>query len=133
MKNALFLAVVISALTVATLSAQTVRTGSIGGTVVDESRAGIPGVTVTLTSPAIQVPQIVKVTEAAGAYQFADLPLGTYRLTFELQGFGRLVRENIELTTGFAARVDAVLKVSGVEETVTVSGQRQMAKGGRMK
>jgi hypothetical protein len=126
-------AAVISAMVVAAvlavaapLGAQTVRSGTIGGTVADESRAAIPGVTVTLTSPALQVPQIVKVTDGSGAYQFVDLPLGTYRVSFELQGFGKLVRESIELSTGFAARVDAVLKVSGLEETVTVSGQSPM-------
>lgn len=97
--------------------------GSISGTVTDESRANLPGVTVTLTSPALQTPELVTVTDLEGNYQFPELSLGTYRLVFELGGFGRLIREGIQLTTGFAARVDVTLKVAQLEETVTVSGQ----------
>jgi hypothetical protein len=104
-------------------TAQTVRTGSISGTVTDQSAAPMPGVTVTLTSPALQVPQLVKTTDGQGGYQFVDLPLGTYRVAFELSGFSRLIRDDLSLPTGFAARVDAVLKLASLEETVTVSGQ----------
>ena len=104
-------------------AAQTSRFGSISGTVADESRGALPGVTVTLTSPALQVPQIVKVTDAKGQYQFVELPTGTYRIVFELSGFARLIREDVQLPTAFAAQVDASLKVAQVEETVTVTGQ----------
>jgi hypothetical protein len=105
-----------------TAAAQT-RPGSISGTVTDESSANLPGVTVTLTSPALQTPEVTKVTDAEGKYQFPELPLGTYRLVFELGGFGRFIREGIQISTGFSARVDATLKVAALEETVTVSGQ----------
>jgi hypothetical protein len=107
----------------ATLFAQTVRSGSIGGTITDESGAALPGVSVTLTSPALQAPQLVKVSEARGEYNFPDLPPGTYKVTYELGGFATLVRDEIRLTTAFAARVDAVLKVASLQETVVVSGQ----------
>src|ERR1700681_4272847 len=78
-------------------SAQVVRFGSIDGAATDASGAALPGVTVTLTSPALQVAQIVKVTGANGEYQFVELPVGTYRVSFELAGFSRLVRENVQL------------------------------------
>ena len=42
--------------------------GSISGTVTDQSKATLPGVTVTLTSPALQTPEVTKVTDEAGAY-----------------------------------------------------------------
>jgi hypothetical protein len=106
-----------------TLGAQTVRTGSIAGTITDESGAALPGVTVTLTSPVLQVPQVVKISESKGEYQFGDLPPGSYHITYELAGFSRLVHEDVGLTTAFAARIDAVLKVASLEETVVVSGQ----------
>jgi len=107
----------------ATLAAQQVTSARINGTVTDETHAPVPGVTVTLTSPALQVPQRTTVTDNQGEYQFLELPVGTYRVSFELSGFSRLVREDIQLAAGFAARVDAGLKLSGVQETVTVSGQ----------
>ncbi len=109
-----------------TTVAQTVSSGSIGGTVTDDTGATLPGVTVTLTSPALQVQELVKVAETRGEYQFTGLPPGTYRLTYELSGFARLVREEIRVTTGFAARVDAALKVASLAETVTVTGQSPM-------
>ena len=105
------------------LAAQTVRTGSITGTVTDESKAALPGVTVTVTSSALQVPQLVEVTNARGEYEIKDLPPGTYQLVFEVTGFGKVVRPDIVLTTGFVARIDMSLKIARVEETVTVSGQ----------
>ena len=90
-----------------TVFGQQVLRGSIAGTVKDDTGAALPGVTVTVTSPALQVPQIVRVSDERGEYQVPDLPAGTYRVTYELTGFATLVREGIVLTTGFAARVDA--------------------------
>ena len=43
-------------------------------------------------------------------------------MTFELAGFRTVRREDIRLTAGFTARVDAALSVGALEETVTVSG-----------
>src|ERR1700719_2664200 len=96
--------------------------GAIDGTVADETGAPIPGVTLTLTSPALIVQQMTAVSATDGRYRFNDLPVGTYRLQAEVQGFQTFVRENLQLTAGFAARVDVLLKVGSVSETVVVSG-----------
>ena len=103
--------------------AQSVSSGTIEGTAKDESNAVLPGVTVTLTSPALQVGQQVQVSDATGNYRFKDLPPGTYRLKAELSGFSSFIREDLRLTVGFSARVDLTLKVGTMEESVTVSGQ----------
>ena len=66
-----------------TLSGQVIL-GSIGGTITDETGATLPGVTATLTSPALQVPQLVITSESDGRYQFNELPAGVYRITYEL-------------------------------------------------
>jgi hypothetical protein len=116
------LVVVLSLLVAVPASAQN-RPGSISGTVTDESLSALPGVTVTLTSPALQTSEAVRTTDAQGQYQFPGLPVGAYRLTFELGGFSRLIRDEIQISSGFVARVDATLKVAQLEETVTVSGQ----------
>jgi len=92
--------------------AQELVAARITGTVADETSAPMPGVTVTLTSPALQVPQVVQVTDSRGEYQFLDLRPGTYRVNYELQGFASVAREGIILTQGFAARVDVTLKGS---------------------
>jgi hypothetical protein len=104
-------------------SAQSVSSGTIHGTIRDQSGGVLPGVTATLTSPALQVRELVQVTGTGGEYRFVDLPAGTYVLKFELSGFSTLIREDLRLTIGFTARVDESLKVGAMEESVTVSGQ----------
>jgi hypothetical protein len=103
--------------------AQSVSSGTIEGTVKDQSNAVLPGVTVTVTSPALQVGQLVQVSDSAGIYKFVDLPAGTYRLKAELTGFSAVIREDLRLTVGFNARIDLTLKLGAMEESVTVSGQ----------
>ena len=57
---------------------QAQTTASIVGRVTDESGGILPGVTVTATGPALQVPQVVAVTDAQGDYRLTPLPIGTY-------------------------------------------------------
>ena len=103
--------------------AQSVASGTIHGTVTDATGAALPGVTATLTSPALQVAQVVVVTDQAGNYRFTDLPAATYRVTFELSGFSTLIRNELRLTVGFVAEVDVTLAVGAIEQSVTVTGQ----------
>ena len=56
------------------------------GRVVDDGGV-LPGVTVTATSPALQVPQVTTVTNTSGDYRLSPLPIGTYEVTYELPGF----------------------------------------------
>jgi len=95
---------------------------TIHGTVSDESSAAVPGATVTLTSPALQVGQVVAVTQTDGSYRFGDLPAGTYRIAFELAGFKAFIVDEFRLPVGFVARADAKMVVGGLEESVTVTG-----------
>lgn len=115
------LAVVITALSPAMAVAQTAA-ASIVGRVTDESGAVLPGVTVTATSPALQVPSVVDVTNEAGEYRLTPLPIGAYSVEYSLSGFQPVRQEGIRLTAGFVARVDVGLKVGSLEETITVSG-----------
>src|SRR5438874_1148432 len=103
-------------------AAQNISSSSIDGIVTDQSNAALPGVTVTATSPGLQVPQLTMTTDGQGHYRFIDLPRGTYQLRFEIQGFEPLVRQGLEVNAGFAARVNVSLKVGSLSETVTVSG-----------
>ena len=96
-------------------------TGSIVGRVTDESGAILPGVTVTATSPALQIPQVVNITTVQGDYRLTPLPIGTYEVVFTLTGFQTVRRESIRLTAGVIARVDVVLKVGAIEESITVA------------
>ncbi len=118
-----FLSLFLLLITIEPAGAQSVSSGTIHGTIRDQSGGVLPGVTATLTSPALQVRELVQVTGAEGEYRFVDVPAGTYTLKFELSGFSTLVREDLRLTVGFVARIDESMKVGAMEETVTVSGQ----------
>jgi hypothetical protein len=103
--------------------AQVSALSSIRGTVSDATGGALPGVTVTLISPALQVGQMVAVTQADGGYRFGELPAGAYRLRFELSGFNAFVRDELRLTVGFEARVDVAMTVGAIQESVTVTGE----------
>jgi outer membrane receptor protein involved in Fe transport len=94
----------------------------ITGLVTDNSGAVLPGVTVTATSPALQVPSVTSVSDTRGEYRLSPLPIGTYTVLFELAGFQNVRREGVRLAVGFTARVDAEMNVGGVSETITVVG-----------
>ena len=118
------LALVVSFLSVSAVShAQTFGAAAIHGRVTDESGAALPGLTVTGRSPSLQLPTVSVVTDGEGNYQLKSLPPGTYGLRYELSGFQTALREGIIVTAGFDARVDVLVKVGSLEETVTVSGQ----------
>lgn len=94
---------------------------SIYGLVTDESGAVLPGVTVTVTSPALQVRIVSAVTAADGEYRVTPLPIGIYQVEYALQGFQTVRQEGIRLTVGFAARLDVKMHVGSLAETVTVT------------
>lgn len=96
---------------------------TIFGQVVDESGAVLPGVTVTATSPALQLGEISATSDVNGEYRITPLPIGTYSVEFALQGFQTRRNEGVRLTAGFVARINAVLAVASVAESITVSGQ----------
>src|SRR5215831_12183522 len=102
--------------------AQSVSSGAIEGTIKDESGSVLPGVTVTIASPQLQVGKLAQASDSAGSYRFVDLPAGTYQLKAELTGFSTSVRDDLRLTVGFTARVDLTLKVGAMEQSITVSG-----------
>jgi hypothetical protein len=102
--------------------------GQIAGTVRDPSNAVIPGVTVEVTSPAL-IGTRSAITDANGQYRITNLPVGTYVVTFTLQGFARQQRDNIVLTTGFTAPVNATMAVGDLTETVVVTGEAPTVDG----
>src|SRR5262249_8208069 len=96
---------------------------AIVGTVRDASGAVLPGVTVEASSPALIEKTRSVVTGGTGQYAIENLRPGTYSLSFALTGFATVTRGGIELTSNFVATVNADMKVGGVSETVTVTGE----------
>lgn len=96
--------------------------GQIAGTVRDPQGGVMPGVVVEVTSPALIEKVRSTVSDDGGQYRLTNLPVGTYAVTFALEGFTTQQRDNITLTTGFTAPVNAVMAVGQRTETVTVVG-----------
>lgn len=97
-------------------------TGTIMGRVADTAGAVLPGVTVTLSGPALMGTQ-TSVTTEVGLYRFPAVPPGIYTVVYALPGFATLRREGIDISLGFTATVNVELTVAAVEETVTVTGE----------
>ncbi len=102
-------------------SAQDFR-GRLTGTVTDNSGAVLPGVAVSITSPALIQPQ-EQVTGTDGTYRFQALPAGVYEVGFELTGFQGVKREGVRVVIGQTLTVDQQLQVATLQETVTVTGE----------
>jgi hypothetical protein len=117
-----FLLVGIMALALAAPAAaqSQITTAVIQGAVADSSGAVLPGVDVSVRNVDTNFMRSL-VTDREGRFAALQLPSGRYTLTFKLSGFATLVQENILVTVGQSARVNPVMKVSGVAETVTVS------------
>jgi hypothetical protein len=102
------------------VQAQTTDRSGIEGKVVDQGSGVLPGVTVTIASPALLGGDRTTVTDAEGAFRFTALPAGVYQVTLELTGFDVKKRE-VRLDTGFVATINETMSVGGVQEALTVT------------
>ncbi|MBP1767471.1 MAG: hypothetical protein H6P98_1586, partial [Candidatus Aminicenantes bacterium] len=96
-------------------------TGKITGVVTDEQGAPLPGVTVELTSPALMGGVHTQVTADRGIYRFANLPPGTYKIVFKLEGFHTVEQPNLTVSLNSTVTQDISLRQATLEEQVTVT------------
>jgi hypothetical protein len=96
--------------------------GTIAGAVRDASGAVMPGVTVEAASPALIEKVRTTSTDSSGQYRITNLPVGTYKVTFALEGFTKQERDNVLLSSGFTANINGTMTVGQLAETVVVSG-----------
>ena len=97
-------------------------TGSISGTITDESAAVLPGVTLLVTNVDTGV-QRTQVSDENGRYRVLNLNPGTYTVTGELEGFTSVVRDSLVVAIGKDLLADIEMKIGGVTEQVTVTGE----------
>ena len=96
-------------------------TGKITGTVSDPDGVPLPGVTVEISSPSMMGGVQAQITSDRGHYRFINLPPGTYKLVFKLEGFQTLERGNVKLSVGKTVNENMVLQQATLEESVTVT------------
>src|SRR5688500_541169 len=97
--------------------------GTLTGVVRDASGGVLPGVTVEAASPALTEKVRTAVTDGSGQYRLIDLTPGTYSLTVTLPGFSTVKREGIVLAGSATVAIPIELRVGGLEETITVTGE----------
>ena len=96
---------------------------TLAGTVKDASGAVLPGVTVEASSPVLIEKTRSAISDGTGQYRIESLQPGTYSVTFTLTGFATLKRDNVALSGTGVIKIDADMKIGGVAETVTVTGE----------
>jgi hypothetical protein len=97
-----------------------ITTGTIQGTVLDANGASLPGANVELKNVETNFVRTVT-TDEEGRFIALTLPSGRYTLTITKSGFATLVVEKAELTVGQALNLPLTMKISQVQETVTVT------------
>jgi hypothetical protein len=107
-------------LAAAALSAQT-STGTITGTVADSSGAVVAGAKVAVTNAGTNA-RLEVVTNESGNYTAPLLPPGSYELNVTASGFKAYTQSGIVLRVQQQGRVDVVLQVGGVNESISVQG-----------
>ncbi len=100
-------------------------TGTILGTVKDQSGALMPGTTIRIKLVATGATRTVT-ADAAGRYRVPSLEIGEYEITAEMAGFSSAFRGGITLTIGREAVVDFELRLGEISERITVRGEAPM-------
>jgi outer membrane receptor protein involved in Fe transport len=96
------------------------NTGNVYGNVIDEQGGAIPGGTATLIGPA--APRTTSV-DAQGFFRFLNTAPGKYSVTVTMPGFTTVTRENVQVKLGQNTQVDVQLRLSDVQESVTVTSE----------
>jgi hypothetical protein len=97
------------------------ETATITGEVRDANGGAVPKATITVTNVGTNI-NVRSETNEQGSYTVPNLRPGNYTVTVEKQGFSRTIRSGLTLQVNQVARVDIAMKISGVEETVEISG-----------
>src|SRR5579863_2725702 len=93
---------------------------SLSGNVTDSSGAVVPGAKVTVANPETKA-VFTATSNGSGVYNFIGLPIGTYVVTAEKEGFSKTVQTNVVLTANSDVRVDVSLTPGAVNQQVEVN------------
>ncbi|MBI3694001.1 MAG: TonB-dependent receptor, partial [Acidobacteria bacterium] len=94
--------------------------GRVQGLITDPSNAAITQATVTLLNTNTRT-ATVRTTDESGRYLFDFVEPGTYTLTADGPGFGKFVKENIQVLVRSDLTINISLRIGDVSQTVTVS------------
>ncbi len=125
-KKSLFIFFMLILMGAITSSARSEATGIIEGVIKSSDGELLPGILITLKSRALPVKKLTTVSNEDGFYRFSGLPVGKYRLKFELEGMGTVIKKGVILKAGERLNVNAVLSLKTIQETIVVEGKAPM-------
>lgn len=103
------------------VSSQTqITTGTIQGTVTDTNGAIVPGATVEIKNLDTNLSRTLT-SDEGGRFVALALPPGPYSIAVSKQGFATAAADRLDLTIGQALNLPVVMKISGVQERVTIT------------
>ncbi len=121
-KHVLALGILFSLLGMLSVLTAQVQNGQFNGVVTDPSGAAIPNAKVTVTNVGTNL-AVGTTTNQSGFYAVKELPVGTYKITAEAQGFKTRTDSNLALNAGVIQRVDLHMELGQAREVVEVTGE----------
>jgi hypothetical protein len=97
------------------------QTGNIAGTITDVTNAAVPGAKVTVKNVATSGVRTAT-TDSNGTYSIPNLPVGSYDVSIEKQGFTVLRFQAVQLTVAQNLTLSGALTVGASSQSVEVSG-----------
>lgn len=104
------------------LHGQALTAGQISGQILDTSKAAVPNANVTATNSATGAVRTAK-TDNQGYYTLPDLPVGTYAVSAEHQGFQRQTQTGVIVNVATTVHLDITLGLGTVNQQVVVTAQ----------
>jgi hypothetical protein len=96
--------------------------GQLSGRVLDPSGATVPAASLTLTQSSTGA-NLTATTNASGAYVFATVPPGTYKLSVEAKGFARAIFDGVVINTARTTDLDVNVTLGSTTQSVEVQAE----------
>lgn len=115
-----FLLIVTCLVLTAVTAAQELQSGSIRGRVTDETGQPLPGVSITISGPAL-IGKVTALTNAEGYFRAPALTPGTgYEVRAELGGFETTVQRGLIVNLNKTITIEIVMKPATLQQEVTI-------------
>src|SRR6202049_1772148 len=122
MKKLQFCLVLLSLLVLSLDALAQIQNGHFTGTVTGPSSAAIPNAKITITNVGTNL-SVTSTTNQTGLFAARELPVGTYKITAEAQGFKTTTNSDLSLNAGTTLRVDFKMQLGQTREVIEVTGE----------